>query len=146
MTQPNRTPLYLAALAVLLLAAGFYYFYEDRKPKYEWSESSWRKKDGYSEKNVQPYGTHIAHRLLKSYIPGKRLVDLLENVAVELPTDSSRQGDNYVFIGEALYLDSLSTDRLLKFVAAGNTALISSKTIPFGEGSSTSYAFTVVGW
>lgn len=129
--QPNRKPLYFAALAVLLLAGGFYYFYDDGKPKYNWSESSWQKKDGYSEKNVQPYGANIAHRLLKNYFPGKQLVDLQNDIASELPADSVGHGDNYVFIGEALYMDSLGTDRLLKFVEAGNTAFISSKTIPF---------------
>lgn len=129
--QSNRSPLYIAAVAVLILGAALFYLYEDGKPKYNWSENSWKKKDGYSEKNVEPYGTNIAHRLLKSYFPGKKLVDLEGNVAEELPQDSIGSGDNYVFIGEALYLDSLSTDRLLKFVKAGNTAFISSKTIPF---------------
>ena len=129
--QSNRTPLYIAALAVLILAGAFYYFYEDGKPKYEWSEGSWRKKDGYSEKNVQPYGTNIAHRLLKTYFPGKQLIDLEHDVATQLPDDTLGKGDNYIFVGEAMYLDSLGTDRLLKFVNAGNTAFISSKTIPF---------------
>jgi len=129
--QTNRTPIYIAVFAVLLLGAAFYFLYEDGKPKYDWSEHSWQKKDGYSEKNVQPYGTNIAHRLLTSYFPGKKLADLQEDVASELPNDSIGNGDNYVFIGEALFLDSLGTDRLLKFVEAGNTAFISSKTIPF---------------
>jgi hypothetical protein len=129
--QSNRTPLYIAAIAVVLLAGAFYYYYEDGKAKFEWSEGSWQKKDGYSEKNVQPYGTNIAYRLLKNYFPGKQLIDIDADVATKLPSDSLGKGDNYVFIGEALYIDSLGTDRLLKFVEAGNTAFISSKTIPF---------------
>lgn len=129
--KPNRTPLYIAALAVILLAGAFYYLHDDGKSKFDWSESSWKKKDGYSEKNVEPYGTNIAHRFLKSYFPGKKLVDLENDVARELPADSLGAGNSYVFVGEALYLDSLGTDRLVKFVKAGNTALISSKTIPF---------------
>ncbi|MBL7828877.1 MAG: DUF4350 domain-containing protein [Saprospiraceae bacterium] len=127
----SRTPLFIIIFLVLLLGAAFYFLREQGNSKYNWMESSWRKKDGYSEKSEQPYGTYIAHRLLKSYLPGKKLVDLEKNVADELPSESLSSGDNYIFIGEALFLDSLSTDRLLKFVAAGNTAFISSKTIPF---------------
>lgn len=129
--QSKHRPLYIAALAVLILGAALYYLREDGRPKFDWTESSWRKKDGYSEKNVQPYGTNIAHNLLKAYFPGKRLIDLSKDVATELPADTGSNNDNYVFIGEAMYLDSLDTDRLLKFVKAGNTAFISSKTIPF---------------
>lgn len=129
--QPNRNPIYFAIFAVLLLAGLFYYFYRDDKAKFDWSEGSWQKKDGYSEKNVQPYGANIAFNLLKNYVPGKRLIELNKNISEELPKDTFGAGDNYVFIGEALYMDSLGTDRLLKFVEAGNTAFISSKTIPF---------------
>lgn len=127
----SRAPLLIAIAAVLILSAIFMHYYKADKPKYNWSENSWGKKDGYSEKNVEPYGTHIAHEFLRNYLPGRKLVDLKKNVAEELPADTTGRGDNYVFIGEAMYLDSLSTDRLLKFVAAGNTAFISSKTIPF---------------
>ena len=129
--QSKHTPLYIAAFAVLLLAGAFYYFYEDDSGQFNWSENSWQKKDGYSEQNLQPYGTNIAHKLLKTYFPNKKLIDLEKDVATELPSDSLGEGDNYVFVGEGLYLDSLGTDRLMRFVRAGNTALISSKTIPF---------------
>ncbi len=129
--QTNRTPIYIAVAAVLILGGALYYLYDDGKPKYNWSENSWGQEDGYSEKNTQPYGAHVAHRFLDGYFPGKKLVDLKQDLASELPSDSVGKGSNYVFIGEALYLDSLGTDRLLKFVQAGNTAFISSKTIPF---------------
>jgi hypothetical protein len=129
--QSNRTPLVIAVIAVLVVAGTLYYYYEQSKPAYDWSETSWQKKTGYAEDNVQPYGTNIAHRLLKKFFPGKKLNNLTSNIASELPADSVGKGDNYVFIGEALYLDSLGTDRLLRFVEAGNTAFISSKTIPF---------------
>lgn len=127
----SRTPFYIAAIIVLILSGIFYYFRSNVQPKYNWSEYSWKKNQGYSEHNDQPYGTLIAHRLLSRYFPGKHLTDLTKNIAAELPSDSVGRGDNYVFVGEALYMDSLGTDRLLKFVKAGNTAFISSKTIPF---------------
>lgn len=127
--QSNRTPVLIAAIILLVLAGIFYYFRSSTKPMYNWSESSWQKNQGYSEQSDQPYGTFIAHRLLQRYFPGKRVINLTDNIAEELPENG--KGDNYVFIGEALYMDSLGTDKLLKFVRAGNTAFISSKSIPF---------------
>ncbi|MFN0214042.1 MAG: hypothetical protein ACKVT2_07280 [Saprospiraceae bacterium] len=128
--QKNRIPILLAIAAIALIGAMFYFVYESNKPKFDWEEGSWKKK-GYDEKNEQPYGSLIAHRLLENYFKGKKLVDIQKNVAKELPADSTDFGHNYVFVGEAMYLDSLSTKRLLDFVATGNTAFISSKTIPF---------------
>ncbi len=125
----NRSLLLLILLAIVLLGGMFYYYYESSQPKFDWSEVSWNKK-AYRQHNDQPYGTRIAYRLLESYFPGKKLRKITQNVGDELPHDSVA-GRSYVFIGEALYLDSIGTSRLLQFVAAGNTALISSKTIPF---------------
>lgn len=128
--QTNRTPILLAAVAIALIGAMFYYVYESSNPKFDWEESSWKKK-GYDEKNDQPYGSLVVHRLLENFFPGKKLSDITENLALELPIDPASTGHNYVFIGEALFMDSLGTQKLLDFVAAGNTAFISSKTIPF---------------
>lgn len=128
--QKNRTPLVIAGIAIALIGAMFYYVYESNKPKFDWEESSWKKK-GYDEENDQPYGSLLSHRLLENYFEGKKLVDIQKDVAKELLIDTNSTGHNYCFVGEAMYLDSLGTKRLLDFVAAGNTALISSKTIPF---------------
>jgi hypothetical protein len=128
--QTKRTPILIALIAIVLIGAMFYFVYDSDKPKFDWVESSWEKK-GYDEKNDQPYGSRIAYRLLWNYFEGKKLIDLEKDVAKELPVDSNSTGHNYVFIGEAVYLDSAGTKQLLDFVAAGNTAFISSKTIPF---------------
>ena len=125
----NRYLPLLILLAILLLGGVFYYFHESSQPKFDWNETSWNKK-AYRERNDQPYGTQIAYRVLENYFPGKKLTKITRNVGEELPQDSLT-GRSYVFVGEALYLDSLSTGRLLAFVAAGNTAFIASKTIPF---------------
>jgi hypothetical protein len=124
----NHRPLLIALGATLLLAAVFYWLYESEKPRYDWSES-WSKQV-YKESNDQPYGTLIAHRLLQNYFAGKKTIDLQRSITKELPIDSTGSS-NYVFVGEAMYMDSLSTEHLLRFVEAGNTALLSSKTIPF---------------
>lgn len=128
--QKNRIPILLAMVAIALTGAMFYFVYESGKDKFDWKESSWDKK-GYDEKSVQPYGTQVVHRLLERFFEGKQLLDIRKNVANELSVGTSNTGNNYVFIGEAMYLDSLGTKRLLDFVAAGNTAFISSKSIPF---------------
>ncbi|MEO6038938.1 MAG: DUF4350 domain-containing protein, partial [Saprospiraceae bacterium] len=125
----KRSSQLLILLAIVLLGGVFYYFYESAQSKFDWEEVSWNKK-AYREHNDQPYGTRIAYRLLENYFPDKKLNKITRNMGDELPHDSL-SGRNYVFVGEALYLDSLSTNRLLEFVAAGNTALLSSKTIPF---------------
>lgn len=125
----NRTIILIVVVLVAALAGLFFYLYDQSGPKFDWNETSWNKK-AYSEKSDQPYGTEVAHRLLEQYFPDKSLTDLTKNVGEELPTDSS-QHYNYVFIGEALYLDSMSTRLLLEFVGRGNTAFFSSKTMPF---------------
>ncbi|MBV6439721.1 MAG: DUF4350 domain-containing protein [Haliscomenobacteraceae bacterium CHB4] len=124
----NRTPLIIALLALILLAAAFYFTYESGQPKFDWSDS-WSKK-AYRETNAEPYGTQIVHRLLEKYFPGKQLKDIQSSIIRELPLDSTG-GSNYIFIGEAMYMDSASTEHLLRFVEAGNTVFLASKTIPF---------------
>ncbi len=128
MQPQNRTPLLIALLAILVLAAVFYYWYEADNPRFAWRDS-WDK-HAYNESSDQPYGTEVMHRLLSTYFPGKKLVDIKKSVATELPQDSL-SGGIYVFVGEGLYLDSLALDRLLGFVAEGNTAFIAGKTMPF---------------
>lgn len=126
----NRGLLILLLIAVVVLGAAFWFFRNQDEPRYDWSDS-WGKKT-YAYDNDQPYGTEVFHRLLNHYFPGKKLTVLKSNLATELPIDSL--GDTpatYVFVGEGMYMDSAGTARLIDFVAAGNTALIASKTIPF---------------
>ena len=125
----NRTLILVISLVVLLLAGVFYWLRSGNRSRYDWSEDSMDKERGYSEKSVEPYGTHIIHEVLADYFPNYRLRDIKKGVSEDLP-DSSNTRDNYVFIGEALFLDSTDNERLLEFVYRGNTAFISSKTIP----------------
>ncbi|MBK9338596.1 MAG: DUF4350 domain-containing protein [Lewinellaceae bacterium] len=106
----------------------FYWRSRTDQQRFDWRDS-WVE-NAYGERNDQPYGTQALHRLLEGYFPGKKLVDVREDLPKNLPLDSTGRS-NYVFVGEGLYLDSLSTEHLLAFVRAGNTALLSSKTIPF---------------
>ncbi len=121
-------PVIFGVLVVLLLLGAMCWF-QSKKARFDWQESSWSRK-GYSETNDQPYGTQAFRTLLEDYFPGKSCKNISKNVGFELPQDSTAHY-NYVFVGEAMYLDSLSTKRLLDFVARGNTAFIASKSIPF---------------
>lgn len=123
----KRTPLLIALIALAVLAGVFYYSYQANKSRYIWNDS-WTR-HAYNETSDQPYGIQILYRLLSSYFEGKKRIDIQKDVATELPQDSL-SGSTYLFVGEAMYLDSLDTERLLQFVDYGNTAFIASKTIP----------------
>jgi hypothetical protein len=126
----TRNLLLALLLFLVLFGALSYYYYLGRQRRFEWKDS-WSKK-AYTEQSDEPYGLRSLHRLLQNYTPGQQCTDLKKNVGFELKFDSTvAQSSSYVFVGEALYLDSLSTERLLAFVGAGNTALIASKTIPY---------------
>ncbi len=127
----KRQIIVLVALGVLLLGGSLYYYYRNQTPRFDWDDT-WNK-EAYQETNAEPYGTQVMHRLLDDYFPEHKLTDLTKNIATELPQDSTAAtpAATYIFVGEAMYLDSVSTARLLDFVQRGNTALISSKTIPF---------------
>jgi hypothetical protein len=124
----NRNLFILVSMLVLIIAGAFYIAYRQIAPEYDWMEKKWGQK-GYSEKSDQPYGTMVFHRLLEHYFTGHNLTDLKTSVSAELPSDSTGRY-SYVFIGEDMYLDSLSVRQLLNFVARGNTAMIISKNIP----------------
>ena len=124
----TRNTYILIGLAVLAVLGVLFYRQSQSRAKYDWRES-WIP-EAYSEKSQQPYGTQVLYRLLDVYFAGHPLKTIQAQVAGELPLQPA-QPANYVFVGEGLYLDSLSTQRLLAFVENGNTALLSSKTIPF---------------
>jgi hypothetical protein len=58
----NRTLILVISLAALLLGGVFYWLRDGSRDEYDWFEDSMEKERGYSEKSVQPYGTHIMHR------------------------------------------------------------------------------------
>ncbi len=124
----NRTAYLILALAIVALVGVFAWRRWQEPERYDWRDS-WVK-DAYSEQSAQPYGTQVLHNLLKRYFPDKKLIDIQTDLTAELPIAEDHRA-SYVFVGEALFLDSLSTRHLLDFAEAGNTVLLSSKTIPF---------------
>ncbi|MDX1941765.1 MAG: hypothetical protein SFU99_14490 [Saprospiraceae bacterium] len=106
----------LAVFAVLI-------FLLSQRPR---NRFSWR--PNYKAESKQPYGAFIITELLKNYFPGKGFEVLRDSVNGNLP--DTVVSANYVFIGEALFMDSVDMEVLLQFVENGNTAFISSHTIP----------------
>ncbi len=113
----------LFSIAILLIVL-FAIFGSGSSKKFNWKEN-------YKEESLQPYGLSIIKKMLSDYYPKGDIKDIKE----DLPTDlqiPTIEGEisNYVFIGEAMFLDTADVQRLLDFVAAGNNAFISSKSIP----------------
>ncbi len=121
----NKTILWVLGVVVVLLSI-FFFVFRDGQTRYSWREN-------YKEEK-NPYGTYVIYNLLKTYdsqydfheISNGIFEDLPDLDSVELSTTS-----NYLFIGEGMFLDTVEMDRMLRFVAAGNNAFISSKDIPF---------------
>lgn len=120
MNNSKRTLIAVAALLVILVLLAL--LFRSGRAKVDWREH-------YTEDNREPYGTNVIFELLKSYFPGQGVTVLKDSLKGELPQQN--EGSSYLFVGEALYMDSVDLRHLLNFVEAGNTAFISSKTIPF---------------
>jgi hypothetical protein len=113
--------LIVGILIALVLLSLVFYSNQSRKRRFNWQPV-------YKEASKEPYGTFVIAQLLSNYFPGKGFEVLKDSIHGRLPAQSA--SGNYVFIGEALFMDSLDVQTLLKFVENGNTAFISSRTIP----------------
>ena len=89
---------------------------------------NWR--ETYRANSKQPYGTFLISEMLRNYFPDKKFLQIQNSLAESLPVEREETG-NYVFIGEALYLDSLDRAALLAYVRSGNIGFISSRTLPY---------------
>jgi len=118
----NRKPIIIGVTIFLLLVLLALLFRSNRRPL-DWRET-------YDEDSRSPYGTFVIHELLQDYYPEHQFRTLSDSIHGQLLYPSN-QPANYIFIGEAMYMDSLDMQALLNFVLEGNTALISSRTIPY---------------
>lgn len=92
------------------------------------SRHNWQ--ENYKAQSESPYGTKVIYEMLGGYFPEYHFKNIQKNFVEDLPENPSEPA-NYVFIGEALYLDSADVQRLLHFISNGNTAFISSKSVPY---------------
>jgi len=119
----NKRPLIIFGIAAIVILTCFIYFRSGKSP-HNWTEN-------YKEGSKEPYGTYVVKELLDAYFPEKSFSEINNSLINKLPTDSITGTDNYIFVGEGLYMDTSDVNTLLKFVENGNNAFISSRTIPY---------------
>lgn len=119
----DKRPLIIFGIAFVLILVAFFLM-KGAAPKFDWSEH-------YREGSKDPYGTYVVYNLLENYFPAHDLKDIKKSVFDDLPSGDSISNANYVFVGEGLYMDTADVNQLLSFVEMGNTAFISSKTVPY---------------
>jgi hypothetical protein len=128
----TRTKL-LIAIPILLLVGLMIYSMRGGKQgsAFDWAEGGWNK-NSYSQKNIQPYGGQLLARLLDQQ-PATRPVQIINDALVGALPHAAQNGryGTYMFVGEAIYLDSADTEHLKRFVSLGGTAFLASKSIPF---------------
>jgi len=129
----NQRLLVIGGITLIVILAISIFFKNDRR-SYNWLEH-------YRANSKDPYGLYIIKNMLGKYPQAdatqnnstsqEELVIDLDRKLTQLneiePSDSVH---NFVFIGPAMIMDSTNEKALLDFVAAGNQAFISSKTIP----------------
>ncbi len=118
----DRRPYIIFGIAAILILILFLVFKQGGN-RFDWTET-------YTETSKDPYGTFVLYEMLQTYFPGQTFTNIKEGIKSDLLIDSS-QHQNYVFVGEAMYMDTADVTYLLDFVEQGNTAFICSKTIPY---------------
>ncbi len=107
---------------VILLLWLIFKWFAPEPYKYDWYTY-------WSTESDQPYGLLVAHKLLDE-LSEDGVDDIKEDLVRELPIDDE-SNSAYIFVGEHMYLDSADIDHMLKYLRAGNTALIASNYIPY---------------
>ena len=79
------------SLAVIGILALFIWLGQRNKDQHDWQLS-------YEPKSREPYGTAVAHDILRGYLPTQKLEDLKDRTAKSLPTDGVATSANYVFL------------------------------------------------
>jgi hypothetical protein len=111
----------ILAILILGLTAIFGLLDWLNRGKFDWTEK-------FNDQKEQPYDLTVAQRILKSYFSEKKYAESIAKISESLPNLGADK--NFIFIGEAINIDSTDIKQLLQFVKTGGTAFISSKTIP----------------
>ena len=116
----NQRALLVVGGLVLLLALLFY-LTGGNQERINWYEH-------YRSDSDEPYGTLVINELLPTYFPGETF-EILEARFDTLPFGEGNS--NYIYIGNQLRLDSLSTKAIMDFVAGGNTAFLAANELSY---------------
>lgn len=118
----NKKYLFIVAAILLMVVLFAYFFSGSSKNRISWRED-------FNATNQGPYGTYLTLKLLDQYFPNDEVKILTDSIPTIL--DAVEEPANYFFIGDNMYMDSLSENSLLAFVERGNTAFITCKIPPF---------------
>ncbi len=108
-------------VAASLLLAFFLYQYNWKK-KLNWNVT-------FNEKGKEPYGVFVLKEILQKHFSNYSFTALDKKLEKSIP-EMVKANSNYFFVGEALLLDTNDVNALTAFIKKGNTAFISSKTVP----------------
>ena len=120
MAEQGKNNTLLIVLA-LLACAGLLYFALSN------SGNDWR--ETYYPDSKEPYNTWLLRELLQEDYQDKFIV-IDSAFSKGLSLDTLHPNATYLFIGDRAYYDSLETNFLLDFVAAGRTAFIATNSLP----------------
>lgn len=121
----ERTRIWLWTGFLTLALAALLFLFWPRETGLSWFEH-------YRPDSSQPYGTEVVFELLKEQAGPEAFQVVEEELAPSLEKWQDRRA-NYVFIGEAMWLDSIDEKVLLDFVEKeGNTVFISARFFPTG--------------
>ena len=118
----NNKNIFIISTIVIGLGVLMYFMFSDGSKRHSWWEH-------YSPKMESPYGTSIVQGLMKEYLPEKNLKIIKDSLHQYL-LDEKTTG-SYLYLGPALWLDSVRMNALLNFVKRGNDAIIISQGIAF---------------
>ena len=115
--------LYLLRLTALLLAISL--LSACQKSGYDWEET-------LELESKEPYGIDVFEKLIEKYATTDREQKfiIVEGELDEIFTGEERDA-NFLLIGQAFLFKEKEINALLEFVANGNTAMFSSKSIPY---------------
>lgn len=113
---------YIIIFALAILALVFFYYNKSKNKQIDWYEN-------YNENSKQPYGTYLIYEITKQHYVNHDF-NIIESKISDNLTSSKTNNSNYIFIGQRLLLDSVSTSTLLDFAENGNNVFISAKDFP----------------
>ena len=119
----NKTTSYIIITAAVLLLLTAFVLMRDKEKEYDWEET-------YLEDSKEPFGSFVLRELIKSYFPGESVTDLKDKIAKSLPDTFTGKPANYIFLGPAIFTDSLDLEKLIHFVHNGNNAFIAAEILP----------------
>jgi hypothetical protein len=119
--QSKQRTIWIVGAVLLILILLILVFRGNRGQAIDWRET-------YDRERTSPYGTSILYQLLEAHYPEDSVKLVRDSIKGVLPTQDVN--GTYWFTGEGVFMDSADQQQLLQFVEAGNTAFLSSKSLP----------------